>query len=84
MHVQVDQLQHQVLGLQQSREVQDKELSRLKAEALTLAARTAATASANRESSYHGSPVQRWHDSHGSSSQGSSSGLVPKDPALLR
>lgn len=43
--LQVAQLQQQVSMLQQSRDIQDRELSRLKAEALGLAARTAAAAS---------------------------------------
>jgi Tfp pilus assembly protein FimV len=41
---QVTHLQQQVSMLQQSRDIQDKELARLKAEALSLAARTAAAA----------------------------------------
>jgi hypothetical protein len=43
---QVAVLQQQVVVLQQSREAQDRELSRLKTEALTLAARTAAAGGA--------------------------------------
>jgi hypothetical protein len=48
--LQVTQLQQQVSVLQQSRDIQERELSRLKAEALTLAARTAAAVGAGPDS----------------------------------
>lgn len=64
---QVATLQHQVTALQQSRDVQDRELSRLRTEAMALAQK-AATASNARSSS-----------SRGSSGNGGGSGSSRKD-----
>lgn len=48
--VQVTTLQQQIVSLKQSHAVQDKELSRIRAETLSLAAKTAASAAAPRRS----------------------------------
>lgn len=58
--------------LQQSRDIQDRELSRLKAEALTLAARTAAVAAGG--GSVQGSPAAARVQGAPGSSRASSSG----------
>ena len=52
---QVATLQQQVIALQQSRDVQDRELSRLRSETLLLAKQTAAAAAAGQEGKGRGS-----------------------------